>query len=96
MAITLAMAPGTCIILEIPTALGSGGTWSLYDTEAGTLTDYESNIRKKMYCHGNKIGTQKITYSTTTDFCVLNVVVMLPHDHSDINKGGPAFGTYKS
>jgi hypothetical protein len=98
MATTVAMAPNSCIQLTIPSDLDDNGTWSLYDEDAGTLSDTTpADSRKQIYCHGDKVSIQKITYSVSTGaYCVCNIVTIIPHDHSDLYRGGPAYGTYKS
>ena len=109
MSVTVAMAPNSCIQLTIPSDFDEGGQWSLHDDEAGTLNcsdggtpdeasgecDTNNNIR--IYCHGDKIGIQKVVYSTSGgNYCICNIVTIVPHDHSDMYRGGPAYGVYKS
>jgi hypothetical protein len=100
MSVTVAMAPNSCIKLTIPSDFDDNGEWSLHDEEAGTLSeDSTSNTpgRVRIYCHGDKVSIQKVVYSTSSGaYCVCNIVTIVPHDHSDLYRGGPAYGTYKS
>ena len=98
MSVTVAMAPNSCIKLTIPNEFDEGGTWSLHDEEAGTLNeDSPSSSRIRIYCHGDKVSIQKVVYSTSDGaYCICNIVTIVPHDHSDLYRGGPAYGTYKS
>ena len=109
MSVTVAMAPNSCIQLTIPDDFDTLGEWSLHDEEAGTLNCSDGtepdpatgrcsvNNGVRVYCHGDKVGIQKIVYSTSGgNYCVCNVVTIVPHDHSDMYRGGPAFGVYKS
>lgn len=96
--LSVAMAPGDSVVIEIPVGMSTTGTWKLHDSDVGWLVDYvgTDSSRKKVYWHGNLVAAQQITYTTETEYCVLNIIAMLPHDHSDIYRGGPAFGVYKS
>ena len=107
MAVTVAMAPNSCIKLTIPTDFDDDGTWSLDDDEAGTLNCDATvgipvivggcaNNRVRIYCHGNKVGIQKVVYAVQDAYCICNIVTIVPHDHSDMYHGGPAYGVYKS
>jgi len=95
MSVTVAMAPNSKIKLKLPPSAPSGGRWSLQDSDLGTLTDGPDG--SKYYQHGNKIGIQKITYTAPDgSYAICNVVTIVPHDHSDMFRGGPAFGVYKT
>jgi len=109
MSVTVAMAPNSCIQLDIPSNFDSDGAWSLHDDEAGTLNcanggtpdpatnTCDADNGTRIYCHGDKVGIQKVVYSTAGgNYCICNIVTIVPHDHSDMYRGGPAFGVYKS
>lgn len=94
-AVTVAMAPGTQIRLEHDGE--AGGRWSLQDSEAGTFLINDPNENYEIYSHGTRVGIQKIVYSSPDrEFAVCNIVTIVPHDHSDMYRGGPAYGVYKS
>ena len=95
--LSIAMAPGDSVVIELPSGMDTAGTWKIHDDDVGWLVDYSpTTLSKKVYWHGNVVAAQQITYTTQTEYCVLNIIAMLPHDHSDIYRGGPAFGVYKS
>lgn len=95
MSVTVAMAPNSCIKLKLPSGVSGGGNWSILDSTLGSLTDSEDG--GKIYCHGNKIGIQKIMYvQDDGTFAICNVVTIVPHDHTAMERGGPAFGVYKT
>lgn len=94
--LSMAMAPGDSVVIGIPSGMDTAGTWKIHDTNVGWLVDYTGDSTKKIYWHGNLVAAQQITYTTQTEYCVLNIIAMLPHDHSDVYRGGPAFGVYKS
>jgi hypothetical protein len=97
-AVTIAMAPATSIKLELPTGVATGGRWSLLDDTAGSFNpDPGADDDEAIYTHGTRVGIQKIVYSSPNgDFGVCNVITIVPHDHSDMYRGGPAYGVYKS
>ena len=95
--LSLAMAPGDSIVIELPAGMDTNGTWKLHDDEVGWLVQYTpEDDSKRVYWHGNRVAAQQITYTTASEYCVLNIIAMLPHDHSDVYRGGPAYGVYKS
>ena len=96
--LSIAMAPGDSVVIELPSGMDQTGTWKIHDDNVGWLVDYSPGPvpGKKVYWHGNLVAAQQITYTTQTEYCVLNIIAMLPHDHSDVYRGGPAFGVYKS
>ena len=108
MSVTVAMAPNSVIRVSVPDTIDSGGTWSLSDDEAGTLTCDTGNTldannecspdnRVRIYTHGSRISVQKITYTTSDgSYGICNIVTIVPHDHSDMYRGGPAYGVYRS
>jgi hypothetical protein len=107
MAVTVAMAPRSCIKLTIPLLFGDDGVWALGDDTAGTLSCDSTtgvaaveggcaNNRVRIYCHGDTVGIQKVTYTVRDSYCICNIVTTIPHDHSDMYHGGPAYGVYKS
>ena len=97
-AVTVAMAPATSIKLTLPTGVPTGGRWSLLDDTAGSFNpDPAASATEAVYTHGTRVGIQKIVYSSPAgDFGVCNILTIVPHDHSDMYRGGPAYGTYKS
>lgn len=98
--LSIAMAPGDSVVIELPSGMSTEGTWKLHDSDVGWLVLYspeiDANENKRVYWHGNIVAAQQITYTSETEYCVLNIIAMLPHDHSDVYRGGPAFGVYKS
>ena len=98
-AVTVAMAPGTTIKLVLPGGVPSGGRWSVLDDTAGSFNPDPPTATNDYahYTHGTKVGIQKIVYSSANgDFGACNIVTIVPHDHSDMYRGGPAYGVYKS
>jgi len=97
-AVTIAMAPATSIKLTLPAGIPAGGRWSLLDDTAGSFNpDPADTATEAVYTHGTRVGIQKIVYSSPNgDFGVCNVITIVPHDHSDMYRGGPAYGVYKS
>ena len=95
--LSLAMAPGDSVVIELPSGMSTQGTWKLHDSNVGWLVQHSpEEDGTRVYWHGNLVAAQQITYTSETEYCVLNIIAMLPHDHSDIYRGGPAFGVYKS
>lgn len=98
-AVTVAMAPGSAIKLELPSGIAVGGRWSKLDDTAGAFVPDPPPETQNyaIYSHGTRVGIQKIVYSSPKgDFAVCNVVTIVPHDHSDMYRGGPAYGVYRA
>ena len=95
-AVTVAVAPLQRIRIDLPGGVkNSLEGWSVYDSDLGTIYPQEDGSWA-IYQHGNKVGIQRVVYGFSGVVGIVNVVSIVPHDHSDMYRGGPAFGVYKS